>query len=285
MFVSAENYYLNNDCENAIPALQNYLKQFPKGGYVLPSYNYLSECYASQNNVDEALAYYDKIIAFPDNQFTNMALLKAARIYFDNENYIKSGEYYARLSQSAESPGMLQEAYDGAMRSAYLNDDITQAEQYANEMLLSERITDAQQVYAHYILAQAALEKNNFAVAENEFAQVDEMNSSELGAEAKFQMALIKFNSNKLDESEALVYQIPEQYPGQDFWIARGFILLSDIYAARDNEFQAEQTLLSVIENYPGDDLKQVANAKLQQLQAKQKKTQTNKNEGQDENE
>ncbi|HEY9115142.1 MAG TPA: hypothetical protein VIN10_10615, partial [Bacteroidales bacterium] len=124
------------------------------------------------------------------------------------------------------------------------------------------------QVYAHYILAQAALDRNNFAVAEKEFAIVDELNTSEWGAESKFQIALIKFNNKKLDESEALIYQIPEQYPDQDFWIARGFILLSDIYVARDNEFQAEQTLISVIENYPGDDLKQVANAKLKQLQA-----------------
>lgn len=272
MFVSGENYYLNNDCNNTIPALKNYLKQFPKGGYVLPSYYYLSECYASQNNLKEAMVYYEKIIAFPDNQFTNRALLKAARIQFENEDYVQSGKYYARLSQSAEDPGMLQEAYDGAMRSAFLNDNISQAEQFANEMLLSERITVTQQVYAHYILAQAALERNNFAVAEKEFALVDEMNSSELGAEAKFQIALIKFNNNKLDESEVLIYQIPEQYPGQDFWVARGFILLSDIYVARDNDFQAEQTLQSVIENYPGDDLKQVANAKLQQLQAKQTK-------------
>lgn len=268
MFVSGENYYLNNDCNNATPALKNYLKQFPNGGYVLPSYYYLSECYASQNNLNEAMVYYEKIIAFPDNQYTNKALLKASRIYFENEDYVKSGEYYGRLSQLAEDQGMLQEAYDGAMRSAFLNDNLALAEQFANEMLLSERITETQQVYAHYILAQAALDKNNFAVAEKEFAIVDEMNSSELGAEAKFEIAQIKFNGKKLDESETLIYQIPEQYPGQDFWIARGFILLSDIYVARDNDFQAEQTLQSVIENYPGDDLKQVANAKLQQLQA-----------------
>ena len=65
------------------------------------------------------MIYYEKIIAFPDNQFTNRALLKAARIHFEKDDYVKSGEYYARLSQSAEDQGMLQEAYDGAMRSAF----------------------------------------------------------------------------------------------------------------------------------------------------------------------
>lgn len=279
MFVSGENFYLNNDCNNAIPALKNYLKQYPNGGYVLSSSYYLSECYAAQNNLAEAMMYYEKIISLPDNQYTNLALLKAARIQFKNENYQESAVYYARLSQTAEDPGMLQEAYDGAMRSAYLNDNLAQAEQFASEMLLSERITDVQQVYAHYILAQSALEKNNFAAAEKEFSKVAEMNSGELGAEATFQLALINFNNKKLDESEELIYRVSEQYPDQDFWIARSFILLSDIYLARGNEFQAEQTLISVAENYPGDDLKQVANSKLQQLRAGKKPEQIKQTE------
>ncbi len=46
----------------------------------------------------------------------------------------------------------------------------------------------------------------------------------------------------------------------------KSFILLADIYVARDNTFQAEQTLNSVIEYYKGDDLREVAQGKLSRL-------------------
>ena len=37
------------------------------------------------------------------------------------------------------------------------------------------------------------------------------------------------------------------------YWTARSFIKLSDVYVAKDNTFQAKETLKSVIENYPQD--------------------------------
>ena len=41
---------------------------------------------------------------------------------------------------------------------------------------------------------------------------------------------------------------------------------MADIYVGRENYFQAEQTLISVIDNYNGEDLKEVAQGKLDRL-------------------
>jgi TolA-binding protein len=54
------------------------------------------------------------------------------------------------------------------------------------------------------------------------------------------------------------------------YWVAKGFILLADTYVARGNVFQARETLKSVIDNYPGKDLKELAKQKLQQLPKEQ---------------
>ena len=38
------------------------------------------------------------------------------------------------------------------------------------------------------------------------------------------------------------------------YWLARGFILLSDIYAAQGKKFEAREYLNALRENYPGSE-------------------------------
>jgi len=265
-FTTGENYYMSDDCSNAINSLKNYLVKFPNGGFVLTSYYYLSNCFEKQNMKDQALEYYKKIIEFPDNQYTDEALIKAARIEFDNKSYFDAFNDYSKLARITENQGMRVEGNDGAMRSAYLMEKYKEASDYANQLLKTEKVSEEQIVFAHYILAKSAIELKDMATAEKEFGITDELTSGELGAESKYQLALIHFQRNELDQSENLIYQIPEQYADFDYWIAKGFILLSDIYLARDNSFQAEQTLQSIIDNYPREDLKNVAKQKLEEI-------------------
>ena len=50
--------------------------------------------------------------------------------------------------------------------------------------------------------------------------------------------------------AEDKVFKAIEQDPSYDYWVARSFLLLSDIYVKKENLFQAKHTLKSVIENY-----------------------------------
>jgi TolA-binding protein len=115
-----------------------------------------------------------------------------------------------------------------------------------------------------------AMDEKRYTEAEREFTITTNLSTGEPGAEALFNKALIVYRQNRLEEAENLIYELPEKYPSFDYWIAKGFILLADIYIGRDNIFQAEQTLVSVIENYKGEDLKKIAEGKLERLRASQ---------------
>jgi len=57
--------------------------------------------------------------------------------------------------------------------------------------------------------------------------------------------------------------------PGQfsdDYFIAKSFILLSDIYFSQGNKFQAKATLESIIDNYSGEDLIIIAKQKREKI-------------------
>jgi hypothetical protein len=58
-----------------------------------------------------------------------------------------------------------------------------------------------------------------------------------------------------------------ENYSKYEFWVAKGFILLSDIYVVQKDYFQAKATLQSIIDEYSKDDLKIIALEKLKKLE------------------
>jgi len=61
-----------------------------------------------------------------------------------------------------------------------------------------------------------------------------------------------------------------------DYWIAKGFILLSDIYIDQDNIFQAKATLESIIENHDGKDLVNIARKKWESILESEKEIDAN---------
>lgn len=277
-FVTGENYYINNDCVNAVSSLEKYLSQFPNGGFTLTAYHYLSQCYKKMDNKELALKYFQKIIEYPENQYTVVALLYVARDMFLNEEYEKSLAYYERLGQLADNKLMLLEANDGVMKSAWNLKNYPIVKDYAHKLLMTEKVNEDQIIYAHYLLGIIAVNEKNNNVAEKELNIVSKLSKSEFGAEATYNLALINYRQNKLDKAEEIIYQLPEKFPSSDYWIAKSFILLADIYVGRDNIFQAEQTLSSVIENYKGEDLKNVAQQKLERLKAAQIPIEENEN-------
>ena len=63
------------------------------------------------------------------------------------------------------------------------------------------------------------------------------------------------------------MYNLVKNFPGYDYWIAKGFILLSDNFLAKEDIFQAKVTLENLLKNYHGDQaLIAVAQQKLDYL-------------------
>jgi TolA-binding protein len=202
----------------------------------------------------------------PDNQYTAEALLKSARVAFAKGDYGKSQLYYERLSEMDDNNSGWLESLDGVMQSAYLNGDYPKAKKAATDLLMTEKVSNDQIINAHFLLGKMAMLDNNQTQALKEFNITTNLSAGEKGAESKYYVALLNYRANKLEDAENQVYELSEKYPNSDYWIARAFILLADIYVGRDNIFQAEQTLQSVIENYKGDDLKKEAVDKLDRL-------------------
>ena len=68
-----------------------------------------------------------------------------------------------------------------------------------------------------------------------------------------------------------MIYEFSDSKTPQNYWLAKSFILLGDIYLSRKDEFQARATYQSVVDGYsPADDgIVDEAKAKIAKITSK----------------
>ena len=99
-------------------------------------------------------------------------------------------------------------------------------------------------------------------------------------AEAGYKLCEIHYLKDEYKQAEAEIFSYLKQKPSYDYWLAKGFILLADVYVKLEDNFQAKATLQSVIDGYTTDkdDIKTIAQSKLDAIvaaeEAKDNKTQ-----------
>ena len=79
---------------------------------------------------------------------------------------------------------------------------------------------------------------------------------------------MIDFELNNLSKSEKGIKELLKIKPSFYYWVAKGLILQTKISINKDDLFQAEQTLKSVLDNYPDetDGIKDEANDLMKEL-------------------
>lgn len=270
-YYTAENLYMAGKCPEASLAFSDYLTRFPEGGFALNANYYKAECDFVSGNTSGALVGYELVASRPKSGFTENALLKASSINFENKEYSKALDFYQKLELNADNEENIIVALTGQMNCLVLTNKFEDAATVASKVLQIPAIGNNLKADACYILGKAAFEKENYESAKENFQKVVNLTDTEKGAESKYLLATIHFRQKDFKKAEDMVFELADEFSSFEYWKACGFILLADIYAKTGNAFQARQTLQSIIENYPGEDLKKVASGKLETLVGNEK--------------
>ncbi len=269
-YIAAENLYLDEKFEEAVPAFDTYLSEFEKGAFGLHANYYLADCYIRLDQPENALAHFEKVVERPKSVFSEKSLVKAANLSFELNDYERALLHFNQLERSAENKAYLIAAKTGKMR-AYKNlgkNDSTIVASF--EILSTEKVPDDLIEEAHLNIAHAAMQSGNNELAMREFKVVSGLTQNESAAEASYYLAELQFEDGQDSVAMQSAFDLINKYPSYDEWIARTFILLADIYEQQGNIFQAKQTLMSIIENHDGVELVQKAQAKLDDLIAEE---------------
>ena len=250
----AENQYMTGDCEKAATSLNNYLERFPQGYFKINATFYLADCRLRNGKLNEAMTGFEYIIAQPRNMFSEQALMSASAIHFNQGKFDESLKSYQRLETEAQIAGNIGDARIGIMRCRYHLKNYKEAVDAAKKVLDNKDLPAENAREAQFIMAQSYRETNDLAAALAEYRKVAREVSSVEGAESKFHIIDILIQQNKLKEAEDEIFDFGAKGTPHQYWMAKSFIRLSDIYAAKKDNFQAINTLQSVIEHYESHD-------------------------------
>ena len=265
-FANAENFFLDGRYQDAEKALKYYFDHFPKGGYTLKARHYAAECAEKVGTEEEVKTHLNYIVSQPDNDFTDGALLKLARIEYDHNNYDKASQYYGRLANITEEPLRRLEALEGSMKSYYFLNNYDKAIEMGETLSRSKDLTQEQTNQVNHILGKSYFMQGNYNTAITWLDKSSGADKSVYGAESAYYAALASFKSNNLDDAENRVFNISDRFGSHEYWVAKSFILLADVYVAKDNRFQARETLRSVVDNCSIAELRTEAQNHLNQI-------------------
>ena len=264
-YEAAEMLYAKGDNARAISAFGEYLQNFPQAVFKLSAHFYKAEALFALNN-NEALTDYLAILEFKQNQFTERALSQAARIEIGQYDFGIAALHYSQLLAQAQDKALQREATI-ALLNCYM--ELQNADQMlaaAQGVMGLDKLDNDLQVKARSIIANHAFEQSEYHLAKKHYQWIVSATNSEAGAKAQYQLAYILFLQDDFTATEEQIFQLAENFT-DDYHIAKGFILLGDVYLVQGNLFQAKATLESVIENHDGEELKQLAIDKKQAIE------------------
>ena len=253
-YIAAEKIYSRGEITEAKQQFESYLKSFPNGSFAVNSHYYLGVIYNNNNEQQEALTHFEKLLSFPDNKYTEETMAVTAELYYSGKEYRKAMMLYDQLSTSTQDEERRKACKMNVMRCAYIIGEEHYAIAAAGELLSAGNISPEWEREALYTRAKCQWNKGNKESAVHDLKKLSGDTRSKQGAEAKYLIAQYYFDNKSYDACEKEILSYIEESTPHAYWLARSFVLIADLYIAQNRLIEAKQYLLSLQHNYSGDD-------------------------------
>jgi tetratricopeptide (TPR) repeat protein len=232
----------------------DYLDKYANGKFSINAHYYRGECNLNAKRIDSAVADFSYVIEKPKNIFTEPSLLNAAELNAQKGADSLAYILYSKLENQAEIKSNLMISRIGQMRAAYKLNRYNDAIEAANKVLFTDKIQEEETREARMVLGKSYKALNLFdaAIVQFRILALDVKNIE--GAESKYTVAEILTIQGNAALAEETINEFINAGTPHQFWLAKAFLLLSDIYLAKGDGFQAKANLQSVIANYSNTD-------------------------------
>ena len=266
-YIAAEKVYMKGEAAPAKESFTRYLQSYPGGAFSLNAHYYLCVIGKEQKDEEAVLEHAGKLLEYPDNPYSEEALLMHGEILFNRQQYALALADYKKLQAKATTAERRQLGAIGVLRCGALMHDDAEVINAATALLAEAKLSPELRNEALYYRAKAYLNQKADKKAMDDLQLLAKDTRTLYGAEAKYLVALQWYNAGNYASAEKEILNFIDQSTPHAYWLARSFILLSDVYVAMDKKLDARQYLLSLQQNYQADDdIASMINERLEKL-------------------
>lgn len=261
-YAAAQNLYLDNKLAEAATSFNNYLMNYPKGYYRNDALFFLGDCQVREGRDEEAVATLTQLAAQGQTQYSERVLDKLSSMCYKMERYGEAAAAYRSLYDVTQNASVKTNAASGYVSSTLkvASDDGIVA--MADDVERMSGVSEVALRKARHAKAGVLKRRGEEQQALQIYKTLSAETKSAEGAEARYLLIEAEFAAKNYDRAENMVYEFSDSKTPQNYWLAKAFILLGDIYMIRNDAFQARATYQSVADGYSPDDDGIVALAK-----------------------
>ena len=250
-YSTAEQVFLSGSYEKALSMFGGYLERYPSGKDSSKAMFYTAECHKMAGRKTDALDWYSKAMdAGLEGSFAEQAMGSFASISYDLGHYSDAYKAYSRLEESAGMDELLSAARLGKMRSAFKARDYEAAIPAAEAGRASRTGRDEITREADFIRAKSMLMTGRRSEALEALQVLSGEPSTDEGAEAKYLLIKNLYDTGDFAAIPSMVYEFSSGALGQNYWLAKAYIVLGDSFAEEGNLRQARETFESILAGY-----------------------------------
>lgn len=275
IFGSAEQIYLAENYQRAIVSLQSYKDKYPDGQHVSKADFYMAECYKNLGKYEQACDCYERVIADGTGSFVELSMLNFSDLSFKMERWEDAFGGYSSLYSSARLENNRNVALAGMMRSAYRGRNWQEALKNADKVLFDASADAVLRREAEYIKARSYMATSRRQEALELLGKIAEDVTDGYGAEAAYLIILDCYDRGDFEEVRNKAYAFADAGSGQNYWLAKIYIVLGDSFAEEGELAQAKATFTSIRDGYKPEsqdddvlDNVRIRMAKLEELEA-----------------
>jgi len=161
-------------------------------------------------------------------------------------------------------------AQTGMMRSAFRGKDYSSALVSADRVKNDKNSSPALVRESDYVKAKSYLATSQRDKAFEILNHLSQYPSTDEGAEATYLIIQDAYDQGNFSKIQDKVFDFAEKADGQNYWLAKAYIVLGDTYVENDNLSQAKATFESIMDGYEpygsGDEILDNVKMRLERL-------------------
>jgi TolA-binding protein len=243
-------YFESGMTEEALKAYNRVIDSYPNTAEAQTALANLKDIYTDMGKVNEYAELARKAGKGMDGAELDQMINDAAVKSMNNGDYAKAYQYYNQLRQQTQSGEMLTNALEGSLRSAFSANDHDAVVGVATQIIQDRKSSPSLVAEALLYRAESQLALNNAPEGIKDLQTLSQDTKTIYGAQANVRLAQYAYETSQYQAAEQILQKFIDSGTSHQYWLARAFILLSDVYMKTDRKVEAREYLLSLKSNY-----------------------------------